>query len=88
MAHSRTAKVRQISLVILITWAVWSHAPLGAALPDSTQTGKSSGAKREAGLAAWQQVYSVLTHPRCINCHTATNYKVEKMGNADQPGEE
>jgi mono/diheme cytochrome c family protein len=26
------------------------------------------------GLAAWQQVYSVLTHPRCINCHTAGNY--------------
>jgi len=25
------------------------------------------------GLAAWQQVYSVLTHPRCINCHTAGN---------------
>ena len=26
------------------------------------------------GLAAWGQVYSVLTSPRCINCHTATNY--------------
>ena len=26
------------------------------------------------GLAAWAQVYSVLTHPRCINCHTATDY--------------
>jgi hypothetical protein len=26
------------------------------------------------GLAAWEQVYSVLTHPRCINCHTATEY--------------
>jgi hypothetical protein len=26
------------------------------------------------GLAAWHQMYSVLTHPRCINCHTATNY--------------
>lgn len=26
------------------------------------------------GLAAWEQIYSVLTHPRCINCHTATNY--------------
>ena len=26
------------------------------------------------GLAAWGQVYSVLTHPRCINCHTATDY--------------
>ena len=29
---------------------------------------------RAEGLAAWQQVYSVLTHPRCINCHTATGY--------------
>jgi mono/diheme cytochrome c family protein len=29
---------------------------------------------RTEGLAAWQQVYSVLTSPRCINCHTATNY--------------
>jgi hypothetical protein len=26
------------------------------------------------GLAAWEQVYSVLTSPRCINCHTANNY--------------
>ncbi len=26
------------------------------------------------GLAAWEQVYTVLTSPRCINCHTATNY--------------
>jgi mono/diheme cytochrome c family protein len=29
---------------------------------------------RAEGLAAWQQVYSVLTHPRCINCHTATDH--------------
>jgi len=27
-----------------------------------------------AGLAAWDQVYAVLISPRCINCHTATNY--------------
>lgn len=26
------------------------------------------------GLAAWTKVYSVLTSPRCINCHTATGY--------------
>src|SRR5262245_58708177 len=26
------------------------------------------------GLAALEQVYAVLTSPRCINCHTATNY--------------
>jgi len=31
-------------------------------------------ASRAEGLAAWDQVYSVLTSPRCINCHTATNY--------------
>jgi hypothetical protein len=33
-----------------------------------------SDPKLADGLAAWQQVYSVLTSPRCINCHTATNY--------------
>ena len=36
--------------------------------------GQSRVARRADGLAAWEQVYSVLTHPRCINCHTATNY--------------
>ena len=35
---------------------------------------KAASTTREAGLAAWQQVYAVLTYPRCINCHTATNY--------------
>jgi hypothetical protein len=34
----------------------------------------ASEAKLADGLAAWEQVYSVLTSPRCINCHTATNY--------------
>jgi mono/diheme cytochrome c family protein len=29
---------------------------------------------RDAGLAAFDEIYSVLTHPRCINCHTATEY--------------
>jgi len=29
---------------------------------------------RADGLAAWEQMYSVLTHPRCVNCHTATAY--------------
>lgn len=35
---------------------------------------RSMSAKAADGLAAWDQVYSVLTSPRCINCHTATNY--------------
>src|SRR5678815_37175 len=35
---------------------------------------KPDRATNAAGLAAWDQVYSVLVSPRCINCHTATNY--------------
>jgi hypothetical protein len=34
----------------------------------------AGGPSRREGLAAWHQMYSVLTHPRCITCHTATNY--------------
>jgi hypothetical protein len=34
----------------------------------------SQSARRSDGLAAWQQMYSVLTSPRCINCHTANDY--------------
>jgi hypothetical protein len=26
------------------------------------------------GVAAWREVEAVITHPRCINCHTMTNY--------------
>jgi hypothetical protein len=29
---------------------------------------------RAEALARWQAVESVLTHPRCINCHTSTQY--------------
>jgi len=44
-------------------------------LPSAVgQNANQSAPSRTAGLAAWQQVYSVLTHPRCIDCHTATNY--------------
>jgi hypothetical protein len=34
----------------------------------------ASAAPRSAGLAAWQAVYSVMVSPRCVNCHTATDY--------------
>lgn len=48
----------------------------GIVISRSTLSGNDFQ-RREAtsnGLVAWQQVYSVLTSPRCINCHTATNY--------------
>lgn len=35
---------------------------------------KTENDPEASALAAWDQVYSVLISPRCINCHTATNY--------------
>lgn len=54
----------------------------GAALlaPPATETadaGPPDAVKRASAPereTAWDSVYSVLTSPRCINCHTATNY--------------
>jgi len=53
----------------LATWVLPSRA-LGQANAGKTATRTSQA----DGLSAWQQMYSVLTHPRCINCHTATSY--------------
>ena len=55
--------------VIFLLGSAWLSTHSVAA-----QDSAASQASKEAGVAAWQQVYSVLTHPRCINCHTATNY--------------
>jgi len=35
---------------------------------------RHNAAGRAEGLTAWDQVYSVLTSPRCITSHTATTY--------------
>src|ERR1700737_2403213 len=44
------------------------------ALTGCTYNPPKMATTRADGLAAWDKVYSVLTSPRCINCHTATNY--------------
>src|SRR5438552_12499441 len=41
---------------------------------ETTNKVAAANPKLADGLAAWEQVYSVLSSPRCINCHTATNY--------------
>jgi len=58
------------SVFILIVCLAWSST----LCPAEDAVKNPTSATRDPGLAAWQQVYSVLTHPRCINCHTATNY--------------
>jgi len=61
--------------VILVARGAWSVSTLdGTARPDASQKSKARASTRAEGLMAWQQVYSELTHPRCINCHTATKY--------------
>jgi hypothetical protein len=73
MVHS-TAFLQRSFVLILVSCAVCSNSPSGAVGQTVTQQGVPLQVTREAGLAAWGEVYSVLTHPRCINCHTATNY--------------
>jgi mono/diheme cytochrome c family protein len=61
--------------VILVAYGAWSVATFaGPMRKEAARQSKAAPIPRAAGLAAWQQVYSVLTNPRCINCHTATNY--------------
>src|SRR5256714_13894049 len=68
---SGRAKALRTSLFLLVALLVW----VVALSRPAEQTRRNKGpAGRAEGLAAWQKVYSVLTHPRCINCHTATNY--------------
>jgi hypothetical protein len=69
--HRLLHRVFVLLLVVFLTWiALSAH---GAGETEERKT-FASQARLADGLAAWEQVYSVLTSPRCINCHTATNY--------------
>src|SRR5579864_9759481 len=59
-----------VGAFIIVLCFVWSSV----CCTGQNTTQKTARPTREDGLAAWQQVYSVLTSPRCINCHTATSY--------------
>jgi hypothetical protein len=71
---SKRTSVLRISFFLLTALAIW--CAVSSALAERTARGTSAPAtdKRSQGLAAWQQIYSVLASPRCINCHTATSY--------------
>lgn len=69
--HRLLQRVFVFMLVVLATCiAVSTH---GARKTWERKT-VAPEARLADGLAAWDQVYAVLTSPRCINCHTATNY--------------
>ncbi len=67
--HYRAAGVLIFSL--FLTFGLWLIASDAF---SQRRDANHSALSRAQGLAAWEQVYSVLIHPRCINCHTATNY--------------
>lgn len=55
--------------------AYWVDSKSGTGVPARENTRRMHESPNLAqGLAAWERVYSVLISPRCINCHTATNY--------------
>lgn len=71
MMRSRAVRFVFAAVVIVL----WTAASSDAVHPHDAKSEKADGkATPAAGLEAWQRVYSVLTHPRCINCHTATDY--------------
>ena len=71
MMRSGKAALLIISLISAVCLA-----GLGVSTPNqqAAPSNRSPRPARTEGLDAWQQVYSVLTHPRCLNCHTATDY--------------
>jgi len=70
MSLRRTLQAVSLALIACGPWA--GSRSLGSAREAVLRA--SAAPSFAVGLAAWQQVYSVLTSPRCINCHTATNY--------------
>src|SRR5260370_37803543 len=66
--HSWMLRLLLGMVVVVASWIALSSVEIadgGTAL---------TGAGVADGLAAWEKVYSVMTYPRCLNCHTATTY--------------
>jgi mono/diheme cytochrome c family protein len=57
-----------VMLVVFASWICLSSIDIAGGQTAAT------GSRRGDGLAAWERVYSVMTQPRCINCHTGTTY--------------
>lgn len=64
----------RVFLSLLLVVVVWIALSTRGAAKLANHKTIAADARLSEGLAAWGQVYSVLTSPRCINCHTATNY--------------
>jgi len=72
----RAGKLKHRCLLVLFAMpaACLAATSLSSKQSGNTTQPSSIDMRRREGLAAWHKLYSVLTHLRCINCHTATNY--------------
>ncbi len=70
MGPHRALQATSLALIACGAWG--ASTALGSARDGVAH--ESAAPKSAEGLAAWREVYSVLTSPRCINCHTATNH--------------
>src|SRR5215208_1523272 len=68
------AQIRSLKPAFILALFAKAISLSQAAKPENEADLKPERTTTGAGLAAWDQVYSVLISPRCINCHTATNY--------------
>jgi cytochrome c5 len=71
MAHSLSAAA---ALVVALSSASMARPPITTEAHATQNPNSTASPAQGQGLEAWQRIYSVLSHPRCINCHTATNY--------------
>src|SRR5207302_570297 len=65
----------RLGLTVLLAALLLTTASVGTASRDQVSTPTRAAAPtRSDGLADWQKIYSVMSDPRCINCHTASDY--------------
>ena len=62
-----------VMFVVVASWLLAASVKIANGNATSINANATSTTHAD-GLAEWQRVYSVLTYPRCINCHTATSY--------------
>ena len=49
--------------------------------PNAPQSCEAPGHPRSSGTKQWQDIYNVMTSPRCINCHTVASAKLPETIN-------
>jgi len=80
----RSGSPRRIPVLLAATAALVSLATCRSGGPQSAAPGTGgAAAKTSSGLAAWEVVYEVLQHPRCVNCHPAGDSPLQ--GDESQP---